>query len=110
MDIGDRIKQLRTERGWRQEDLGQRAGVNKQLISRYELHIAKPTFDILVNIAKAFGITLDYLVHGQTAEERINDLELLKLSREADNLSHENKELAKGFLQAILAKEKLEIT
>ncbi len=109
MNIGDRIKQLRTERDWRQEDLGNRAGVNKQLISRYELHIAKPTFDVLVNIAKAFGVTLDYLVYGEAVEERINDLELLKLTRQADNLSHENKQLAKGLLQAILAKDKLEI-
>lgn len=109
MDIGDRIKQLRTERSWRQEDLGLRAGINKQLISRYELHITKPTFDVLINIAKAFDVTLDYLVYGEVVEERIGDVELLKLMRQADNISHKNKELAKGFLQAILAKEKLEI-
>lgn len=36
MNIGDVIKTLRTERGWTQEELGKRLGVQKSAVAKYE--------------------------------------------------------------------------
>ena len=62
--LGMRIKFLRKEKGWSQEDLALEADVNKNYICDLENGRRNPSLEILEKIAVAFGITLSELFKG----------------------------------------------
>ncbi len=62
--LGMRIKFLRKERGWSQEDLALEANVNKNYICDLENGRRNPSLDILERISNAFGIPLSVLFKG----------------------------------------------
>ena len=71
--MGGRIRALRLQKGWSQEELGFRIGVNKKsVISEYENDKRAVTLAMLPILTEALGSTMDYLVTGQAAEEDPN--------------------------------------
>lgn len=62
--LGMRIKFLRKERKWSQEDLALEADVNKNYISDLENGRRNPSLEILEKIAIAFNISLSELFKG----------------------------------------------
>ena len=59
---GERLRRLRRERGWSQEDLAQEAGVDRQTIGRHENDNVKPKGETLIAIAEALQVAIDTLV------------------------------------------------
>lgn len=55
------IRRLRTEKGWTQEELGERVGVSAQAVSKWETGQSLPDISQLPLLAKAFGVTTDLL-------------------------------------------------
>jgi len=66
MPLGDRIKQLRTERRWSQADLAEAIGSDARQVSRYENGRITPSLDALARIAETLDTSLDYLVFDHT--------------------------------------------
>ena len=64
MDInfGNRLKELRLQAGMTQQQLGQRIGITKSVISFYELRERTPSPEILVKLAAEFKVSSDYLL------------------------------------------------
>ena len=62
MEFKDIVKQLRLERGWSQQEVADRLGVNKQTISQYERGIRKQLFDTAEQLADIFHVDLNYLM------------------------------------------------
>ena len=62
MSIGQRIAQKRKELGLSQEALGDRLGVSRQSIYKWESDAALPEIDKLVALAKLFGVTVGWLL------------------------------------------------
>lgn len=60
-DFSNRLKHLREIGGLNQLDVANRIGSTKSTISRYENNLMTPTLDVAVNLAKTFGVTLDWL-------------------------------------------------
>ena len=61
ISFGERLKELRTEKGIGQVALAKELGVGKSVISLWELNQCDPTLTNLKRIAEYFGVTLDYL-------------------------------------------------
>ena len=62
MDIfGERLKELRMERGLGQVALAKELGVGKSVISLWEKGQCEPTLSNLIKIATFFGVSIDYL-------------------------------------------------
>lgn len=63
MNMGERIKQLRLQKGLTQEELGQYIGVQKSAIRKYEkgsvTNLKRSSIEILANL---FGVTPSYLM------------------------------------------------
>lgn len=53
--VGDKIKELRTDKGETQAQLGQAIGVTAMAISKYESGEATPSDDNKVKLARHFG-------------------------------------------------------
>jgi transcriptional regulator with XRE-family HTH domain len=67
-DVGDRIRERRTELGWSLRDLEERAGVNNAVILRIETGaIAQPRIDKLNRLARALGLNVADLLVGADA-------------------------------------------
>jgi transcriptional regulator with XRE-family HTH domain len=62
MDFKTRIKQLREENGWTQEDLSKRIDIARSNISKYESGMLEANNEILKKLADTFGCTVDYLL------------------------------------------------
>ena len=61
-DFGENLKHLRKSRELTQKDFGTKVGLSKAVVSKYENGMGYPSFDVLVRIAKYFGVTTDYLL------------------------------------------------
>lgn len=60
--LGKVIRQLRLERGVKQEELGRTLHVSKQSVSNWENDNIMPSIELLVKMADYFGVTTDYLL------------------------------------------------
>lgn len=61
-NLGNIIKSLRLQRNWSQEELARRVGVKKSSISAYENDTRQPSYDVLIDLAKTFDVSTDYLL------------------------------------------------
>ncbi len=69
MTVGQRIAQRRKELGLSQEALGERLGVSRQAIYKWESDAALPEIEKLVNLSREFSVSIDWLL-GQEDETR----------------------------------------
>ena len=83
-NIGEHIIQLRKAKKWSQEQLANQVGSSRVMIGNYERSDHTPSIDVVVKIAKAFGVSVDYLVgEGLNASfdketlERLENIETL---------------------------------
>ena len=60
--MDNRIRELRNEKGLRQEDLAAMINVSQQTISRLENGENALTSDILINLSKVFHVSADYIL------------------------------------------------
>ena len=59
--FGQRLRELRVEKGLTQMALSLELLVGKSIISSWELDQADPTLSNLIKIAKFFDVSIDYL-------------------------------------------------
>src|SRR5690242_6868253 len=69
--LGDRVRQLRGERGWSLAMLAGASGVSRSMLSQIEREQANPTLAVTLRIAQAFGMTLGDLVRVEGASSSI---------------------------------------
>lgn len=62
VNLSERIKFLRQNANLTQNQLADRIGVSKSLISAYELGNRLPSYDNLIKIATIFKVSTDYLL------------------------------------------------
>lgn len=73
MSFADKLIQLRKAKGLSQEDLADSLGVSRQAISRWEQGNTFPDLLNLQKIMKVFGVSADYLICDEYADEGNND-------------------------------------
>lgn len=62
MNIGEKIKTLRTKNGLSMDKLAEKIGVTKQAIFKYEQGILIPTLAVTKVLSEIFEISIDELV------------------------------------------------
>lgn len=60
--LGQRIQELRSGCGWSQVEVAKRLQVAKQTVSNWENENIQPSIDMLVQLAKLFNVSTDYLL------------------------------------------------
>jgi len=55
----NRLKDLRAEQGWTQDELGKRVGVSRQAINALETEKHDPSLDLAYRIAAEFGVGVE---------------------------------------------------
>ena len=62
--LGWRVRQLREAKGWTQEILAARAGLDRSYIAGIEAGLRNPSTKALAKVARALGIKLSVLFQG----------------------------------------------
>ena len=62
VDFGNALKTLRLQEDMTQAQLAQKLSLTKSVISAYETGLRLPSYDVLIQIAKIFNVTTDYLL------------------------------------------------
>ncbi|WP_176087544.1 helix-turn-helix domain-containing protein [Leptospira alexanderi] len=105
-----KLKELRIQKGFSQENLAKMVGLHKNHIGRYERGDSQPTADKIRKLADALGVSGDVLLGNTTQDQakiQIGDRDLLNLFSEVEKLSSEDKEKVSDFLDAFLMKRKM---
>jgi transcriptional regulator with XRE-family HTH domain len=62
--LGTRVRELRADRGWTQEELAHRTGFDRKSVNRVETAAYSPTVDRIFVLADALGVTASELLDG----------------------------------------------
>ena len=61
MNVRNRVKDLRVERGWTQEQLAETVGVSRQSINSIERNRYVPSLPLALTFARVFGCPFDQI-------------------------------------------------
>lgn len=67
--VGERVRRRRNELGLKQEDLAQKAGISKSFLSDLENGKRSIGAETLLDLGRAMGLSLDYLMTGNGSKE-----------------------------------------
>jgi transcriptional regulator with XRE-family HTH domain len=92
--VGTRLRQLRTQRQRTLADVSAETGISPSTLSRLESGTRRPTLELLLPLARAYGVTLDELVDAPpTGDPRIHlrpvsrhGMTMVPLSRQATGI------------------------
>ena len=96
-----RIKQLRQEKGLKQEELAGEFGIAQQTISNYEKGIREPDITTLKKLADFFDVSLDFLLGKTDIRTPIETLALSRSDGYEDGLPDEAIREIKTFKEFI---------
>ena len=94
--LGDRIREARASKGWKQRELASEVEVEPITVSRWERGATTPDLDVLRLVADATGKPLGYFVAGDEEPQGTanSDVAIEKLERAADRLAEEADRIA----------------
>lgn len=72
--VGERIRQRRQELGWTQDQLAQKAGISKSFLSELENGKRSVSANNLLDIARALGVSIDFLMTGEVSEKAVAEV------------------------------------
>lgn len=90
MEFSEKLQQLRNQKEWTQEELGNRLFVSRTAVSKWESGRGYPSIDSLKAISKLFSVSIDDLLSGD---------ELVSL---AENEQKEKRNTMNGLVFGIL--------
>lgn len=101
--IGKRVRKARKMRNYSQEQLGDKADVSQQHISRIENDEICPTLDTLIKLAKALNVSVIALTNEEILVEGEKDI--LEMVKKLELLSEESKLKVSGYIDCLYQDE-----
>ena len=65
LTVGERIRRLRRTKGWRQVELAAEGGVTRHTVAMWEPDCYLPKVVRLFDLARALGVSMDYVLTGE---------------------------------------------
>ena len=94
VDFGETLKKLRLQEGLTQQQLADRLGVTKSVVSYYELQERYPSPEVLTKLASVFHVTTDFLLgleRGETVDlTGLDDEDIIIIKRLIASLKNKN--------------------
>ena len=105
-DLGNKIKSLRIARNLTQQELADRMGVARQMVSKWELGGRNLYAKQLVQLADALGVSLDYFSTKSEDQQLFETLTELSNFFESEGVPEEDKDKAYQDIMTIYLKSK----
>ena len=74
--IGDRIRELRDRRGFKQQELADKIGVSRQVLSNWERGYTQVDSHGVAILAKKLEVSTDYILYGRDNESPVKQIAL----------------------------------
>ena len=100
--FGHYLKKLRAERGISLRDLEKEVGISHNTLALYEKEHTVPSVENGFAIAEFFGLPLEYFLKGESVISDFRDATLRDLCRRVDQMSDEDRTLAKNYLSRLV--------
>lgn len=95
-NLGNRIQNLRKKVSLTHSQFAEKIDISHTQMARYEIKGVQPPADVLKKLADVFGVTVDYLINGDTEEKakaNLKDTRLLQLIKAVENLNENDKNI-----------------
>lgn len=105
--IGERLKQIRKQKGMTQEDLAEKLGITFQQIQKYENGKNRISFSNMVELSRYLQVSLDSFLDSPALASEMSDQEQVAISqKETDELlkvyySLEDPKLRKNLVKLV---------
>lgn len=100
VNIGERITQLRKAKNWSQDELAKKIEASRVMIGKYEREDNSPSIEVIVKLAKAFDVSVDYLLgEGLNATY---DKEMVKRLDELESLPEVEKKQVFQYMDLVI--------
>lgn len=83
VDFGQRLRTLRLQEALTQQQLAERLGLTKSVISAYETDLRLPSYDVLRKLSRIFKVSTDYLLGVSSRNDSTLDLSGLTNAQKA---------------------------
>lgn len=107
--FGQKLRNRRELKSLSQSKLAQLLGLHPSIIGRYERNNAKPTIDVVKNMAKALDTSVGYLLGENEDADLLKDTAMLDRLKQINNLPEYDKSCIlytlDGLLQNFKAKQ-----
>ena len=100
--FGERLKNIREEKGYSQEEVAKMIGASKATMSKYENNINPPKMELAKAIAKNLNISFNWLIGYSDNKYAIENYMITNVY---DKLSDKGKQELYDFANYLLAKE-----
>lgn len=108
MNIGNKISNLRKEKGLSRDALGKLVGTSGAVIGRYEREEITPSIDVAKKMADALDVSLDYLAGGTST--MVKDKKMLYRLELLQKVSQKERDTILHVLDALLQTAQLSTT
>lgn len=93
MSLGQRLKQVRVEKGFSQADVADFLNISRQSISRWETDKAYPDIDNLVELSKYYEVSIDELLtETKVLQQEINE-KTEQMNKNIEEIENKQKKL-----------------
>lgn len=108
MPIGDKIKQLRAEKRWGQNELAEKISSDARQISRYEKGRITPSTEVVLKLAEVFDVSTDYLLRDEAIKRPLTEenRDVVERLQQINALTAKDREALLHILDALLAKNR----
>ncbi|EKO87920.1 MULTISPECIES: helix-turn-helix domain-containing protein [Leptospira] len=109
--FGKKVKKLRKEKGWSQDEFAEKIGVHGRHIGKYENGSTMPHSETVIKMAKVFDVSTDYLLLEEESlnpASKIKDKVLLKEFEIVDQMNDKDREVIKSLIDAFIKKGRIE--
>lgn len=103
--FNQRLKELRSEKGFEAQYVAEKLNVAKSTYSGYENGKSNPSFEILQAIASLFDVSVDYLL-GRTNLRQYSDSIIAFNTLDVEGLDDDEVEALKNIIETMKAKHK----
>lgn len=107
----NRIRMLREEFGYTQQDLANKLECSKGIIGLYESETRKPSLEVLIKLSEIFNCSIDYILCKTDIRnpEKINiDEADIAFFNGIKGLNETNREILKNIYEGLIAKQNQE--
>lgn len=94
----ERLRELRIQKGFSQQDLADRIDQTKQNVSQYERGVMRPNMDKLQELCDIFNVSMDYITGKEDVTPRLVDSEGIR-AMEIINRDKEIEQIAKDIFE-----------
>ncbi len=111
--IGDRIKELRTQNNFSQQDLADKVKISKSQMNRYENRGAQPPADTLNKLSDVLDTSVDFLINGnkdEKAKATLKNNELLSKFKDVEALPDKDQNILMSVISAYIRDYKAKLT